>query len=104
MVWREDVEELGYGVIEVLLEEKPCPLDAVIKARWSVFLNSCALANLTEYQDLMGEQSCVCVCVRERVSVCVCVCVCVRAHAHESACVCVLANLKACLQIRFYLN
>ena len=61
MVRREDIEKLCYGVVEVLLEEKPCPLDAVVKAGGSVLLNSSALTNLTKYQNLS-----MCVCERER--------------------------------------
>ena len=56
MVWREYEEELCYGVVEVLLEEKPCPLDAVIEASRPVLLSPGALTNLTKYQDLSGKE------------------------------------------------
>ena len=65
MVRREDIEELSYGVVEVFLKEKSCPLDAVVKARGSVLLNSSALANLTKYQDLLAEGASVCMYVSE---------------------------------------
>ena len=56
MVWREYEEELCYGVVEVLLEEKPRPLDAVIEASGPVLLSPGALTNLTKYQDLSGKR------------------------------------------------
>ena len=46
------MEKLSDSVVEMLLEEKPRPLDTVVKAGRSVLFKSCALTDLTEDQDL----------------------------------------------------